>query len=240
MTQNLTILQLYPKELNVYGDNGNLLALIRRLEWRGISYDIIRHNTGDTLPTSVDIIIAGGGQDSNQSKIEANFKLITNQLKAWVESGVPTLLICGSYQLFGRYFETSSGQKIAGAGILNLYTKAGNSRMIGNLLINSPFFGEIVGYENHSGNTYLGDGLEPLGQVIRGAGNNETDGQEGVFYKNLIGTYCHGPVLPKNPKLADFLITKALHNKYGIHTVLTSLDDRIEQAAHDQAASRPR
>ena len=151
----LTILQLYPNELNVYGDNGNLLCLAKRLQWREIDYLVIKHNIGDKLTTKPDIILGGGGQDSDQAKIADDFALITPKLKKWVEADVPTLLICGAYQLFGAYFKTEAGECIAGADILPLYTKADKQRSIGNVVISSPKFGRIVGYENHSGQTFL-------------------------------------------------------------------------------------
>lgn len=235
----LTILQLYPNELNVYGDNGNLLCLTKRLKWRGIDYRVVKHNVGDQLTTKPDIILGGGGQDSNQARISADFATITPQLQKWVEAGVPTLLICGSYQLFGQYFATESGQQIPGAGILPLFTKAGKRRLIGNVVLSSPQFGRIVGYENHSGQTFLSPELRPLGRVLQGDGNNLRDGHEGVIYHNLIGSYCHGPILPKNPRLADFLISQALKNR-GQHGRLWPLDDCLELQAAEQTANRPR
>ena len=235
----LTILQLYPNELNVYGDNGNLICLTKRLQWREIDYRVIKHNVGDTLTTKPDIILGGGGQDSNQVKIADDFALITPKLKKWVEADVPTLLICGAYQLFGEYFKTEAGERIAGADILPIYTKADKQRSIGNVVISSPKFGRIVGYENHSGQTFLEEDLQPLGTVIVGDGNNRRDNHEGVFYHNLIGTYCHGPILPKNPRLADFLISQALKNR-GENGRLRPLDDSLELQAAEQAAHRPR
>lgn len=240
MIEAIKILQLYPEDLNVYGDNGNLLTLVKRLEWRGYKTEVIKYNLGDILPEKVDIILAGGGQDSSQAKIQDDFIKISPTLKNFVEANVPTLLICGSYQMFGKYFQTTSGEKILGANILDLHTTAGKKRLIGNLVVSSPVFGEIVGYENHSGQTYLGKNLQPLGKVLKGAGNNGKDNFEGVFYKNLIGTYCHGPVLAKNPNLADFIIGKALDNVTGRSDNLPPLDDATENEAHRQSANRPR
>lgn len=139
----------------------------------------------------------------------------------------------------GKYFETAEGQRIEGTGVLDLYTKAGPTRLIGNIVIDSEEFGEVVGYENHSGLTYLGEGLKPFGEVKVGDGNNDKDSGEGVRYKNCIGTYLHGPILPKNPKITDFLIKAALENK-GKTADLKPLDDTIEHKAHKVAASRPR
>ncbi len=239
MANLIKILQLYPQELNVYGDNGNLLVLQKRLQWRGFRVKIIKHEVGDKLTTKPDIILSGGGQDSNQDKIKADLLAIAPKLKEWVNAGTPTLLICGSYQLFGQYYQTGDGQKIAGTGILDLYTIAGKKRLIGNTIIDSKKFGQIVAYENHSGLTYLGPKLKPLGQIIKGAGNNNRDGLEGVFYKNLIGTYAHGPILAKNPQIADFLIKAALKNRK-LPTKLTKLDDHLATEASVQASQRPR
>lgn len=234
----INILHLYPKEMNLYGDHGNILTLIRRLEWRGLKANIIHYEPGMKIPDDIDIIFGGGGQDSGQGKIEQDLQKIAPIIKEKIEQGTPTLVICGLYQLFGKYFETADGTKISGIGALDLYTKAGNDRLIGNIVINTKF-GEVVGYENHSGLTHLGEGLEPFGAVLTGAGNNGKDQTEGVVYKNCIGTYLHGPLLPKNPQIADFLIEKALENQ-GNSTKLAKLDDSIERAAHQVAAKRPR
>lgn len=236
----LNILHLYPKEMNLYGDHGNILALKRRCEWRGIKVNIIAHEPGDELPEKIDIIFGGGGQDSGQSKIEEDLQRIAPRLKELVENNTPTLVICGLYQLFGKYFETSEGQKIQGTSILDLTTAAGPTRLIGNITINTPEFGEVVGYENHSGLTYLGEGVHAFGTIISGAGNNGEDMTEGAKYKNCIGTYLHGPILPKNPRVTDFLIMKAIEVSTGKLKKLEILNDRIEQRAHKVAATRPR
>lgn len=226
--------------MNLYGDHGNILALKRRCEWRGIKVNIIAHEPGDELPEKIDIIFGGGGQDSGQSKIEEDLQRIAPRLKELVENNTPTLVICGLYQLFGKYFETSEGQKIQGTGILNLTTTAGPTRLIGNITINTPEFGEVVGYENHSGLTYLGEGVHAFGTIISGAGNNGEDMTEGAKYKNCIGTYLHGPILPKNPRVTDFLIMKAIEVSTGKLKKLEILNDRIEQRAHKVATTRPR
>lgn len=235
----LTILQLYPNELNVYGDNGNLLCLTKRLEWRDIDYRVIKYNLGDKLAAKPDIILGGGGQDSNQAKIATDLIEIAPRLKKWIEAGVPTLVICGAYQLFGEEFITETGDRIPGAGILPLRTKASQQRSIGNIVVTSSKFGRIVGYENHSGQTFLKDDLQPLGVAIKGDGNNRRDHHEGVIYHNLVGSYCHGPILPKNPRLADFLISQALKNR-GENGRLWPLDDKLELQASEQATNRPR
>ncbi len=236
----INILHLYPAEMNLYGDHGNVLALKRRCEWRGHKVKIVQHEPGDEIPDNIDIIFGGGGQDSGQSKIEADLQKITPRLKQMIEDGAPALVICGIYQLFGEYFETADGQKIKGANILPLKTKAGPRRLIGNIVINTPEFGEVVGYENHSGLTWLADEVTAFGTVIKGAGNNGEDFTEGMKYHNCIGTYLHGPILPKNPRVADFLIRKALENKTKKFQKLEPLNDRAENKAHKVAASRDR
>ena len=240
MANTITILHLYPREMNLYGDHGNILALVKRCEWRGIKTKVIEHEPGQAIPKNVDIIFGGGGQDSGQNKIEADLKKIAPELKKLVEAGTPTLVICGLYQLFGKYFLTQDEHRIEGIGILKLSTTAGPERLIGNIVIKSNQFGQIVGYENHSGLTTLEDKSQALGEVVSGAGNNGEDQTEGCFYKNCIGTYLHGPILPKNPKVADFLIETALKRQNPKFDKLAELDDSIEKAAHRSAANRPR
>ena len=234
----LKILHLYPKEMNLYGDHGNVLALVKRCEWRGIKTEVIEHEPGEPIPDDIDIIFGGGGQDFEQNKIEKDLHDIAPKLKQYVEAGTPTLLICGLYQLFGNYFETAEGQKIQGIGVLDFSTKAGPERLIGNIVINTPDFGEVVGYENHSGLTTLGKDLSAFGTVIKGYGNNGKDEIEGVHYKNCIGTYLHGPVLPKNPRVADYLILKAIQ-RHEPKAKLERLNDSIENRAHKVATTRP-
>ncbi len=236
----IKILHLYPKKMNLYGDHGNILAIKRRCEWRDIDVEIIEHNPGDKIPKDIDIIFGGGGQDSGQGEIGEDLLEIGPKLKDMIEDDVPCLVICGLYQLFGKYFQTAEGKKIMGTSILDIITKAGPGRLIGNIIINSYGFGEVVGYENHSGLTSIGPNVNPFGEVILGAGNNGEDKTEGCRYKNCIGTYLHGPILPKNPKLADFFIEKALERKSNTGVMLKKLDDEIEEKAHASAATRPR
>lgn len=236
----INILHLYPKEMNLYGDHGNVLALVRRCEWRGIDTRVISYEPGDEIPGDVDIIFGGGGQDSGQSKIEDDLRKIAPKLKEMIDGGTPALVICGVYQLFGKYFHTHEDKMIDGIDVMDLYTEAGPARLIGNITIESPDFGEVVGYENHSGLTYIGDKSAAFGKVVVGAGNNSSDGTEGMVYKNCIGTYLHGPILPKNPKVADWLIAQAIELKTGAPADLAPLDDTIEERAHKVSASRPR
>ena len=236
----ITIIQLYPRDMNLYGDWGNVLVLKKRLEWRGYEVQVIDHNPGDQTDFSAgDIFVGGGGQDSGQNVIQDDLLARADELKKLAEDGVPMLVICGMYQLFGRYFLTNSGERITGAGILPIDTRAGSERLIGNITLESKEFGAIVGYENHSGLTFLDDGVAALGRVVRGAGNNNADGHEGVRYNNIIATYLHGPLLPKNPHVADFLIDTALSRR-GIEIDNYFIDDELAEKARNTAARRPR
>jgi CobQ-like glutamine amidotransferase family enzyme len=225
--------------MNIYGDNGNALVISRRLEWYGYTVNHLEHNPGDVFPEDVDIIVGGGGQDSGQDKIIADLQAIGPKLHMLAGSGTPMLMVCGLYQLFGHFFETSSGQVLPGIGLLDVKTYAKSERLIGNIVVESNEFGDIIGYENHSGQTYLGNNAIPLGTVRIGAGNNNEDSFEGARYKNVIGTYLHGSVLPKNPKLADFLIEKAVTKKYGAMST-DIIDDHLAELARDAAIARPR
>lgn len=239
MTAKLKILHLYARDMNIYGDNGNILAITHRAKQYGIGTEVIAYNPGDKLPDNIDIIIGGGGQDSGQSKVVDDLQAIGSRLKKLAEANVPMLMVCGLYQLFGHKFITSDGTEIPGISLLDITTTAGPERLIGNLSVDSAQFGELIGYENHSGQTFLGDRVKPLGNVIRGAGNNNHDGYEGARYKNVIGTYLHGPLLPKNPEITDYLLFAALANK---GTVLpdVAIDDSIANLARKYAFGRPR
>lgn len=237
--QAITILQLYPIDMNIYGDNGNLQVLAKRLEWYGYIPVVIAYNPGDSLPAVVDIVIGGGGQDSGQEKIHADLLKIGPELQKWANDGVPMLLVCGLYQLFGRFFKTLTGKQLNGIGILDVETYGTNERLIGNIVTHSDEFGDIIGYENHSGQTHLGESAIPLATVIKGAGNNSADDHEGARYKNVIGTYLHGSILPKNPILADFLIRTAVEKKYGEFSS-NLIDDSFANMAREIARNRPR
>jgi CobQ-like glutamine amidotransferase family enzyme len=237
--QPITVLQLYPRDMNIYGDHGNLLVLQRRLQWYGYQPKIVQYNVGDTLPKDVDIVIGGGGQDSGQEKIHADLLKIGPQLKAWADAGVPMLMVCGLYQLFGNFFKTLDEKMLKGIGILDVETHGTTERLIGNIITHNETFGDIIGYENHSGQTYLGKNVEPFATVVKGAGNNSSDGHEGARYKNVIGTYLHGSILPKNPKVADFLIRTAVENK-GLEFSTDLVDDLLADLARGVARERPR
>ncbi len=235
----LNILHLYPKDMNIYGDEGNLLVLQRRAEWYGYTTHVIRYNPGDAFPKEIDIVLGGGGQDSGQEIIHADLLKIGPQLKKLANDDVPMLMVCGLYQLFGHYFQTSKETRLEGIGILDVTTVGTNERLIGNIITESPEFGDIIGYENHSGQTFLGSQAKAFATVRIGAGNNSKDGNEGARYKNVIGTYLHGSLLPKNPLIADFLLRTAAVKKIGDFSN-DVIDDTFAEQARVAAAKRPR
>jgi CobQ-like glutamine amidotransferase family enzyme len=235
----ITILQLYPRDMNIYGDWGNTLTLKRRLEWHGYTPQLLEYNPGDTFPEQVDMIVGGGGQDSGQDAVQADLLKIGDTLRSLAHDDVPMLMICGMYQLLGRFFKTQDGHVIEGIGLLDIETHAGQERLIGNITTKSAIFGDIIGYENHSGQTFLGKDILPLGHVIKGAGNNGQDDTEGAHFHNVLASYMHGSLLPKNPLIADFLIEKAVTKKYG-EFIPTVIDDRFADLARQVALKRPR
>ncbi len=237
--KRINVLQLYPKDMNIYGDWGNALVVKRRLEWHGYQPQLIDYNPGDAFPKDIDIILGGGGQDSGQDVIQNDLLSIGAELHRHADSDTPMLMICGLYQLFGKFFKTRDGHIIEGISIFDAETHAGNERLIGNITNKSTRFGEIIGYENHSGQTFLGKTTLPLGRVMKGAGNNGQDDTEGAQYRNVIASYMHGSLLPKNPAIADYLIECAVQKKYGEFTP-TVIDDRFSQAARTTALQRPR
>ncbi|CAM2943101.1 type 1 glutamine amidotransferase [Hathewaya histolytica] len=230
----LNICHLYPDLLNVYGDYGNILVLKYRAEKRGIKVNIHNLSIGEDFQNDLyDIVLFGGGQDFEQS-IVSNDILETkkNNIEKYIEDGKVFLSICGGYQLLGKYYTTPSGEKLPGLSILDIYTEAGDTRFIGNTIIyNEEFKETYVGFENHSGRTYIGN-VKPLGKIISGYGNNGTDGYEGCIYKNTFCTYFHGSLLSKNPELADRLLLSALKPKYPELT-LEPLDDSLELNAKE-------
>lgn len=235
----LNICHLYPDLLNVYGDMGNILVLKHRAEERGIKVNIFNISVNDSFDeNNYDIVFFGGGQDYEQSIVSED--LIKNKkevIKNYIENGRVFLSICGGYQLLGKYYTTFEGEKLEGLGILDVYTEAGDKRFIGNTIIfNEEFQETYVGFENHSGRTYIGD-LKPLGVVKLGYGNNGEDKKEGCIYKNSFCTYFHGSLLSKNPELADRLIKIALENKYN-EISLTTLDDTLEIKAKEAILKR--
>lgn len=236
----LTIGYLYPDLMNIYGDTGNIIALKKRAEWRGVKVVIKVFSIGNTLKSGqADLYFFGGGQDQQQEAVAKD--LIKSGkgkiIKSEVIRGIPLLAICGGYQLLGEYYKPHKGPKIPGVGLFPAYTKASHDRMIGNLIVQTQF-GKLVGFENHSGKTYLRKGTLPMGMVLKGFGNNGRDQTEGCIYKNAVGCYMHGSLLPKNPQLADRLIQKALEVKYGKVISLEPLDNSLENQAHSSVIQR--
>nr|WP_297129642.1 glutamine amidotransferase [uncultured Eubacterium sp.] len=225
------IVHLYPEEMNLYGDRGNVICLKKRLEARNYKVDVINVGLGERIP-DFDILFIGGGQDKEMSIVRRDVRRKAEELTYYIHSGKTILAICGGYQLLGEYYKTSSSQVIELSGALPFFTEGAKQRMIGNIVFESPF-GKIVGFENHSGKTYVANELRPLGRVISGYGNNGEDGSEGVLYKNTFGTYAHGAVLPKNPLLADEIIKRALQTNE-----LSKLDDELENLCHNSLVSR--
>ena len=229
----LKLAYFYPTLMNLYGDRGNVQAIVKRCEWRGIKVNVTEIGIGDTSSLSgYDLAFFGGGQDKEQFKIgEDLLKTKAKNLKAAAQDGLVLLAICGGLQLLGEYYRPIHGPVLRGISLLDLHTEGGTWRAIGNIIIKVDLHNEknvlVPGFENHSGRTYLGTGCLPLGKVVKGFGNNGDDGSEGAHYRNCIGTYLHGPLLPKNPMLADYLISLALHRKYG-RSDLEPLDDVLE------------
>ena len=244
----LTIHHLYADMMNLYGDRGNVIAIKKRAEWRGIPVEVVDVGLEETIkPTpSADLFLFGGGQDREQALLAEDLSGTKGaDLRAIVEDGGVVLGVCGGYQLMGHYYETPEGEKLPGVGIFDMYTRPrrpDEARLIGNVLvqIRAPEGGavhEIVGFENHGGRTELGDEAEPLGEVIVGYGNNGEDGTEGARRLNAYGTYLHGSLLPKNPWLTDQLILNALR-RVDENVELEPLDDAAERSAFTSVANR--
>lgn len=240
----LRLLSLYPDQMNIYADRGNILFLQHRCEWRGIKFDVTRCGPGDRFdPAEYDLLYMGGGQDRDQKAVARDL-VETKQasMRDSLDSGAAILAVCGGYQLLGEFYELD-GEKIAGLGLVDLKTvREPGPRLIGPVAISVDLDGEekiLAGFENHGGRTRLGD-ASPLGRVIHGHGNNGQDGFEGVRQNNLIGTYLHGPLLPKNAWLADHLIATGLEHHHGSRPVLEPLDDNLENAAHEAALAAAR
>jgi CobQ-like glutamine amidotransferase family enzyme len=242
---SLRLVHLYPDLMSVYGDRGNVLALVRRAEWRGFAVRVEDLSVGDALdPDDVDLIFFGGGQDREQSVVSPDFLQQKGEaVREAVENGAALLSVCGGYQLLGTSYTTVDGQELPGAGLFLARSVPGPRRHIGNVLIETELDGvsrALVGFENHSGRTYLSPGVQPLGKTVVGAGNNGEDGTEGAVYLNAIGCYLHGSLLPKNPWLADWLLAAALRHRTKEPVTLAPLDDRLEDQAHQSVAARIR
>jgi hypothetical protein len=235
----ITLVHLYPREMNIYGDTGNVIVLRRRLEWRGLPVRVVPIDIGDPLPHDADIVLGGGGQDAAQGEIGADFAVRGPELRAMADDGVVMLTICGTYQMLGHEFITHDGTHIKGVGVLDVITRGQPERLIGNNVVDTDFAGRLVGYENHSGLTDLGPGVRPLGNTQPGRGNNGKDRTEGAVRDNVIGTYLHGPVLAKSARFADDLLRRALRRR-GRSDDLEPLDDDLAERAALVAARRPR
>lgn len=236
----LTIGWLYGDRMNIYGDRGNVIALEQRARWRGIDVVVERISIGDPIPPRIDLYFFGGGQDQQQVAVAADLQGSKgDRLRADIEAGAPALTICGGYQLFAHEYRPHGVEPLSGVGVFDAVTVSGSERFIGNVVIDSEW-GELVGFENHSGLTTLGQGCAPMGSVRVGRGNNGRDGQEGARFRNALGCYLHGALLPKNPALTDWLISTGLSYVSGHKIELEPLDDRTERTAHDVAAERAR
>ncbi len=238
----LKICHLYPDILNLYGDQGNIRCMKQRLAWRGIGAEVTEVSIGDTADfKDFDIFFIGGGQDFEQGILLDDLaKGKAEEIKAAVNDGRTFLTICGGYQMLGAYYKTWDGQMCDFIGAIDYYTQGVQERMIGNFMFQT---GEesgntiVVGFENHSGKTFLGEGVKPLGTILSGYGNNGEDKTEGVRYNNVFGSYSHGPILPKNPVFADFILKTALERKYGSYD-FPPLDDTLEQNANEYMKDR--
>lgn len=234
---------LYPEYMNLYGDRGNIIVLEQRSRWHGLDPVVTQVTLGQQARfQDFDILMMGGGQDREQGLIAEDFlKVKGNSLGEAIHEGLAVLAVCGGYQMLGKYFKTHRGEILYYTGIIDLWTEGSSDRLIGNVVIESELFDEqrtVVGFENHSGKTYLGQGVKPLGRVRKGYGNNGKDQTEGVLFKNCIGTYLHGSVLPKNPHMADWLIQRGLDRRYGGAVRLGELNDELEQKAHEAIIAR--
>jgi CobQ-like glutamine amidotransferase family enzyme len=241
----LVVAHLYPDYLNIYADRGNMAVLERRAAWRGIGFDYRPVSAGETpTPADADLYYVGGGQDREQALIAPDFARRGPALVEAVAEGAALLAVCGGYQLLGRFYRDRSGAELPGVGFFPLHTMAGETRMIGDVLLECELTaGErrtVAGFENHAGRTFLDAGAEPLGRVVAGFGNNGEDRLEGCRVGRAIGTYLHGPLLPRNPWLADWLISQALARRAGEPVELEPLAEDLEADAHRVAAERAR
>jgi lipid II isoglutaminyl synthase (glutamine-hydrolysing) len=243
--RKIVVGHLYPDYLNIYADRGNMAVLERRAAWRGIGFDYRTIGLGEQAnPDECDLYYVGGGQDREQALVAPDLATKGESLQGAVDGGAAFLAVCGGYQLLGRFYRDRSGAELPGIGILPHHTVAGERRMIGDVLLECELEPghrrPLAGFENHAGRTYLDEGAEPLGRVVAGFGNNGEDGVEGSRVGNALGTYLHGPLLPRNPWLADWLIGKALSRRLGDAPDLEPLPDHFESSAQRVSAERAR
>lgn len=234
---NLTLFHFFPDKLYGNGDRGNVIALRKRCEWRGMELNIVEINDCSNVDlTKADILLIGGASNTIQKHCTEQLSLIKDELKAAIEDGVSALTINGGYQFLGSHYELPNGKKLSGLAIFDFYTTSPTNhprnRLVGNVVVESEKFGTIVGFENHLGRTF--HTYETLGTVITGYGNNDSEKKEGLLYKNLIGTYLHGPILPKNPTLADYLLEGAFKRKTG-NELPDIANDHLENLANMKA-----
>ncbi len=235
----IKILHLFPDLLNLYGDKGNIECMRKRLVWRGIDAEVITHTCLDKKLdlSDIDIVFIGGGSDREQKIVCDKLLAYKNELKDYVENNGTLVAVCGGYQLLGKYYKLQD-KTIEGLGILDIFTEQGKKRLIGNIVLESELIDDkIVGFENHGGRTYIGRHT-PLGKVVYGYGNDEKTGYEGVVYKNVVATYLHGPLLPKNPALCDYILTNAVRRKKSGFIALEPLEDALEKTANEYIVNR--
>jgi len=242
--EQIVVGHLYPGYLNIYADRGNIAVLVTRAVWRGLTLDVRTIGLGDATPEDVDLFYVGGGQDREQALIAPDLAMRGPALAEAVAAGAAALAVCGGYQLLGRFYRDRSGAEQPGAGVLPLYTVAGERRMIGDVLLECELEPGVVrtvaGFENHAGRTILDAGAAPLGRVVAGFGNDGESGYEGCRLGRAIGTYLHGPLLPRNPWLADWLLAQALAHRTGEAPAFEPLGDELELEAHGVSAARAR
>jgi lipid II isoglutaminyl synthase (glutamine-hydrolysing) len=234
---------LYPDYLNIYADRGNIAVFERRAAWRGIELEVEEVGPGDEVgPGAHDLLYIGGGQDREQALIAPDLAAKGESVKAAVETGAALLAVCGGYQLLGQFYRDRSGAELPGVGLFPLHRVAGERRMIGDVLLECELEPgaprTLAGFENHAGRTYLDVGAEPLGRVVAGFGNDGESGFEGCRVGRAIGTYLHGPLLPRNPWLADWLLAQALAHRLGEAPALEELSDGLEAEAHAVSSAR--
>jgi lipid II isoglutaminyl synthase (glutamine-hydrolysing) len=239
----IRVAHLYPDYLNIYADRGNIAVLARRAAWRGHELEVAPFSVGETFrPGDHDLFYVGGGQDREQALVAADLAAKGASLREAVDGGAAVLAVCGGYQLLGRSYRDREGRELPGVGLFPLETLAGERRMIGDVLLDCGWAGRtLAGFENHAGRTILDDGAEPLGRVVSGFGNDGASGAEGCRVARAVGTYLHGPLLPRNPWFADWVLAQALaHAGGGAPPELAPLPDDLEQDAHEVAARRAR
>lgn len=238
----INIMHLFPDLLNLYGDKGNIECMRKRLTWRGIDCAVrpFTMEDADFDLSDIDIIFLGGGSDREQKIVCHSLLEHKKELQDFVENGGSLVAVCGGYQLLGKYYKLED-ETIDGLEILDIYTEQGKGRLIGNIVLETDLpqkpAVKIVGFENHGGRTYIGK-HQPLGKVLYGNGNADRSGAEGVLYKNVVATYLHGPLFPKNPALCDYVLTNALRKKYPDFRELSPLDDTLENTANEYIAER--